>query len=192
MHLIFLRDTRGAAMIEFAIVAPVLLLMIVGGLGIGHTLYVKSVLDGEMQKAGRDMSLEDAAGDARRGAIQDRVRKQVREVINNAKIDFEISSFHDYRNAENRVEEYTDSNHDGKCNAGEAYVDANNNGTWDVKGGSNSIGGSKDVVLLTANVSYPSFLPYGQSLGIMRVTSSTLLRNQPSNDQAAAPMRTCS
>ncbi|WP_165911433.1 TadE/TadG family type IV pilus assembly protein [Sphingomonas sp. PP-CC-3A-396] len=179
-------------MIEFAIVAPVLLLMIVGGLGIGHTLYVKSVLDGEMQKAGRDMSLEDAAGDARRGAIQDRVRKQVREVINNAKIDFEISSFHDYRNAENRVEEYTDSNHDGKCNAGEAYVDANNNGTWDVKGGSNSIGGSKDVVLLTANVSYPSFLPYGQSLGIMRVTSSTLLRNQPSNDQAAAPMRTCS
>ncbi len=192
MHLPFVRDTRGAAMIEFAIVAPVLLLMIVGGLGIGHTLYVKSVLDGEMQKAARDTSLEDAAGDARREAIQDRVRAQVRKVINNATIDFELSSFHDYRNAENRVEEYTDGNHDGKCNNGETYVDANNNGNWDVKGGSNSIGGSKDVVLLTAKVSYPTFLPYGQSSGMMKVASSTLLRNQPSNDQAAAPMRTCS
>lgn len=189
---LILRDRRGAAMIEFAIVAPVLLLMIVGGLGVGHTLYVKSILDGEMQKAARDTSMEDAAGDARRAAIQDQVRKQVRQVINNAKVDFEISSFHDYRNAENRTEEYTDGNHDGRCNNGETYVDANNNGTWDISGGSNTIGGSKDVVLLSATVSYPSFLPYGQNAGMMKVSSSTLLRNQPSNDQAAAPMRTCS
>jgi Flp pilus assembly protein TadG len=179
-------------MMEFVIVAPVLLLMIVGGLGVGHTMYVKSVLDGEMQKAARDTSLEDAAGDARRAVIQDRVRTQVRQVIKDARVDFEMRSFHDYRNAANRVEEYTDSNHDGKCNSGESYVDANNNGSWDLKGGSDTVGGSKDVVLLSATVSYPSFLPYGQNSGDMKIVSSTLLRNQPSNDQASAPLRSCS
>ena len=185
------RDTRGAALMEFAIVAPVLLLLIVGGLGAGHTMYVQSVLNGEMQKAARDTTLEDASGDARRAAIQARVRSQVQEVINNATVDFALTSFHDYRNAANRAEEYTDSNHDGTCNNGESYVDANNNGSWDLQGGTAGIGGSKDVVLLKATVSYPSFLPYGQRSGMMTLTSSTLLRNQPSSDQAAAPLRTC-
>lgn len=177
---------------EFALVAPLLLLMIVGGLGAGHTLYVKSVLDGEMQKAARDTSLEDASSETRRTAIQDRVRTQVQQVIRGARIDFAINSFHDYRNVENRAEEYNDSNRDGTCNKGETYVDANNNGSWDLQGGSDKVGGSKDVVLLKATVTYASFLPYGQNRGQMNVTSSTLLRNQPSNDQAPAPLRTCS
>lgn len=189
---LILDDTRGAAMMEFAIVAPVLLLMIIGGLGAGHTLYVKSVLDGEMQKAARDTGLEDAGSEARQSAIQAVVRDQVRRVITGAKIDFAMKSFHDYRNAKNRAEEYVDSNHDGACNNGESYVDANNSGTWDVEGGTDGIGGSKDVVLLTAVVTYPSFLPFGQNKGLMKLTSSTLLRNQPANDQAAAPLRTCS
>lgn len=186
-----LRDTRAAALMEFAIVAPVLLLLVVGGLGVGHTLYVQSVLDGEMQKAARDTSLEDASGDARRTVIQDRVRTQVHQLIKDADVDFELTSFHDYRDADVRSEEYTDANHDGTCNAGETYVDANNNGAWDRQGGKTGVGGSKDVVLLKAKVSYASFLPFGQSKGRMNLVSMTLLRNQPSSDQAAAPLRTC-
>ena len=184
-------DARGAAMMEFAIVAPVLLLMIIGGLGLGHTMYVQSVLDGEMQKAARDTTLEDATGEARRLVIQNRVRTQVNEVINDADVDFTMIAFHDYRNAQSRAEEYYDGDHDGHCNHGESYVDANNNGSWDLQGGTAGVGGSKDVVLMTATVSYPSFLPYGQSGGDMVLKSSTLLRNQPASDQAAAPLRTC-
>ena len=187
----FLRDTRGAALMEFAIVAPVLLTMIVGGLGAGHTLYVQSVLDGEMQKAARDTSLEDASAAQRRTVIQDRVRDQVHQLIKDARIDFELTSFRDYRDADVRVEEYKDSNHDGTCNRGETYVDANNNGSWDRQGGTADIGGSKDVVLLKAKVSYASFLPFGQSRGQMNLVSTTLLRNQPSSDQAPAPLGTC-
>ncbi len=186
------RDTRGAAMIEFVIVSPVLMLLIIGGLAFGHRLYVKSVLEGEMQKAARDTSLEDAGSDVRRALIQDRVRMQVLRVINSARVEFELTSFHDYRNAQNRVEEYVDSNHDGRCNKGETYVDANNNGAWDLEGGTEGVGGSKDVVLLTATVSYASFLPMVQGNGILKVVSSTLLRNQPASDQAPAPLRTCS
>lgn len=187
-----LRDVRGAAMMEFAIVAPVLLMLIVGGLGAGHTLYVKTLLDGELQKAARDTGLEDAGSSDRRAEIQDRVRSQVRRVIANADVDFTMTAFRDYRNAENRTEEFKDSNHDGRCNNGETYVDANGNGTFDLKGGrANEVGGSKDVLLLSAVASYPSFIPFGQTRGLMRVTATTLLRNQPVSDQAAAPLGTC-
>ncbi len=188
----FLRDTRGAALMEFAIVAPVLLTMIVGGLGAGHTLYVQSVLDGEMQKAARDMSLEDASAEDRQTEIENRVRDQVHKLVRGADVDFEMTSYRDYRDADAKAEEYVDSNHDGTCNKAESYVDANNNGSWDRDGGSATIGGSKDVVLLKAKVAYASFLPFGQTRGRMLLTSTTLLRNQPSSDQAAAPMRSCS
>jgi len=184
-------DTRGAAMIEFAIVAPVLILMIIGGLAAGHTLYVKSVLDGEMQKASRDTSLEDAAGDARRTAIQDRVRQQVRQVIKNGRVDFKLTSFQDYKNVEQVFEEYTDGNHNGTCDNDESFVDGNKNGVWDRKGGFDGVGGSKDVVVMTATLTYASILPFGQNANGMKVESSTLLRNQPSVDQAAAPMGVC-
>ena len=50
---------------------------------------------------------------------------------------------------------------------------------------------AEDVVLLKAKVSYASFLPFGQSRGQMNLVSTTLLRNQPSSDQAPAPLGTC-
>ena len=50
-----LRDEqRGATLIEFAIVAPVLCLMLMGAFDIAHSLYVRTVTEGIMQKAGRD------------------------------------------------------------------------------------------------------------------------------------------
>lgn len=188
------RDTRGAAMIEFAIVAPVLLLFVFGGLDAGHTLYVKSILEGELQKAARDTSLESASDPVRRAAIQERVRAAIRTVMTTANVQFRLTSFHDYLNVQNRVEDYNDANHDGMCNNGEGYVDANNNNRWDLDTGTDGVGGSKDVVQITATVTYPRIINPMLVTGspTVALTASTLLRNQPASDQNAAPMRQCS
>ncbi|MGE4411843.1 MAG: TadE/TadG family type IV pilus assembly protein, partial [Sphingobium sp.] len=52
------RDERAATLIEFAFVAPVLCILLLGAFDVGHTLYMTSVLQGVVQKAARDSGLE--------------------------------------------------------------------------------------------------------------------------------------
>lgn len=187
------RDSRGTTVVEFALVAPVLLLLSLGGLELAHMMYVRSILQGQTQKAGRDMSLEDAADAVRQEQIEGQVRSAVLAVVSSGSVTFAKTSFHDYRNAHDRMEEYSDSNHNGRCDSGEAFVDANNNSTWDTDTGVDGRGGAKDVVLLTATATYPR-LALGKLFASdpdVKLTASTVLRNQPSDEQAAAPMRTC-
>src|SRR3546814_3699813 len=51
-------DASGNTIVEFAFVGPVLVLLLMGTLDVGHTLYMQAVLQGVMQKAARDSALE--------------------------------------------------------------------------------------------------------------------------------------
>lgn len=190
---IFARAQRGSAIVEFAIVTPVLLLFILGGVEISHTLYVQSVLTGQLQKAARDMSLEDASATVRQTAITQTVTDQVHMIIPGAIVTIVPKSYHDYANAANPAEEYSDADHDGLCDHGETFIDSNRNGHWDADGGVAGRGGAKDVVLLVATATYDR-LPLGQFVTgnpRMHLTASTLIRNQPSDVQADPPTGTC-
>jgi len=186
-------DQRGIALVEFALVAPVFLLMVLGGLELLHTMYVRSVLTGQLQKASRDLSLEDASATVRQEAIRTTVESAVRNVMPTATVTMVSKSFHDYTNAANPAEELSDANHNGKCDKGEAFIDSNRNGTWDQDGSAEGRGGAKDVVLLTATVSYDR-LPLAQLFGNgpkIEMSAKTLLRNQPSDQQADPPTVIC-
>lgn len=187
------RQCDGTALIEFAIVLPVLLLLVLGGLEIGHTMYVNSILVGQVQKAGRDLTLEGSGSAAAQTAIENNVTNMIHQVIGTAQVSYQILSFHDYANAANRAEEFGDTNHDGKCDNGETFVDSNANGSWDADGSVSGRGGSKDVVLLTATVTYPRLL-LGRTFAAsptVTMQASTLLRNQPSATQSQPPTGTC-
>ena len=56
------RADGGAALTEFGLISPVLFLLLFGGFDVGHTLYMRTVLEGAVQKAARDASLESASG----------------------------------------------------------------------------------------------------------------------------------
>ncbi len=189
----FWRNTRAASILEFAILAPVFLTLLLGGLDASYNYYVKAVLDGEVQKAARDFSLEGATDPVRNAEIQQRLRTSVKNVMSSAEVDLALRHYHDYRDASAGMEEFTDTNHDGVCNHSEAYVDANNNGRFDLDSGLDGIGGSRDVLVLIATASYPRLLMSSFVFGAGRtvLTSKTMLRNQPASDQTAAPVRNC-
>src|SRR3546814_8105467 len=52
-------DASGNTIVEFAFVGPVLVLLLMGTLDVGHTLYMQAVLQGVMQKAARDSRSEE-------------------------------------------------------------------------------------------------------------------------------------
>ncbi len=140
---------EGGAAIEFAIVAPVFLLMMLGVFDIGQMAYAKAILNGAVAKAARDGSLETAdttAADAK-------VAAAIKPILPNAIITSTRSSFYDFADI-NRAEKFTDKNGDGTCNNGEPYVDENRNGSWDANIGVAGNGGAGDVVLYTVTVKY--------------------------------------
>lgn len=177
-------DRDGTTLIEFAIVAPVLLLMIMGLFDMAHTQYSSSVLHGAMQKAGRDLTLENA--NSQQVNIDQRVTDQIRTVMpSDATIDLEKLSFFEFADV-SEPEEFTDLNNDGICNNNEPYIDANENGGWDEDRGRDGIGGARDVVLYTATVTYPRLFPMYSMAGLsdtVTIEASTVLRNQPFDEQ---------
>lgn len=183
---------RGSALVEFAMIAPVFLLLILGGLNLCHTMYVRSVLTGQLQKASRDLSLEDASAVTRQAVIAAAVQTAVRNVMPSATVTLVPTAYRDYANV-GRPEEFNDGNHDGKCNNKESFVDNNRNGVWDTDSGEAGRGGAKDVVMLTATATYDR-LPLAAMFSAgpkVELTAKTLIRNQPNDQQADPPSGIC-
>ncbi len=180
-------DRRGATLLEFAFVAPVMMLMITGFADACYRGYVTATLQGAVQKVGRDSTLETAS--ANLAAIDGKLETIVKKVSNNATFTWQRKVFKSFANV-GELEDYTDANTNGAYDVGECYVDVNENSVRD-GGGKDGPGGARDVVLLTVEARYPRIFPMAGLLGwpsYQQVTASTVLRNQPYGDMSAAPV----
>ena len=172
-------DRAGLAAVEFAIITPALMLMLFGSLEFGLNVYMRAVVEGAMQKAARNSSLQSAQGG--QAAIDAMVTNQVQSIMPSATVSFDRDNYSTFSKV-NKPEDFTDTNSNGSYDAGECFQDVNGNITWDSDGGRDGIGGANDVVEYTATVRYPSFIPGGAALGISpttTITAKTVLRNQP-------------
>lgn len=177
-------DTRGATAVEFALIMPVLLTLVLGTFELGLAQYLRSVLEGAMQQAGRNSSLQ--SGTTAQGTIDTYVRSQVQSVFPGATVTFARSNYTTFSEV-SAPEGFTDSNANGRYDGGECFVDQNGNRQWDADRAMSGLGGANDVVLYTATVTYASTLPiagFGLS-PVQRLTASTTLRNQPYSSQTS-------
>jgi len=174
-----LRESKGAATVEFALISPVMVLVLMGLFDMGYTLYAGVMLQGALQEAARNSTVEGASEAL--GTIDDAVEKQVHRVVPNADLDFTRKSYSNFSDV-GLAEDYTDTNGNGACDAGEPYEDANGNGSWDQDRGSNGLGGARDAVLYTVTMTYRRPFPMASLIGLPEnVTNeaTTVLRNQP-------------
>ncbi|MEG3151456.1 TadE/TadG family type IV pilus assembly protein [Sphingomonas sp. ZT3P38] len=192
-------DRRGATIVEFAIIAPVVGLLLLGAFDTAHSLYMRSVLQGIVQKVARDSALETGTAAAQQTVLDNKVRASVRAIANNATITITRRFYRTFSEAAAaQAEVWTDTDHNGTCNANEPYEDANNNNEWDRDGGNAGQGGAKDKTLYTVALSYPRFFPLNNIIGgsnTTRINASTVLSNQPYADQGSygtPTVRNCS
>jgi Flp pilus assembly protein TadG len=183
------RDLRGVSALEFAFVAPVMCLLLVGAFDIAHGLYVTATVQGIVQKTSRDSSLESGSTTAAATAIDNRVRAQVLALANNGTVAFKRRYYRTFTLAQTAIAEtWNEGNGNGRCDNGEGYQDANGNGVWDADGGDAGQGGAKDKTVYTVTVSHQHLLPVWKYIGgsnMQTITASTVLQNQPYGDQAS-------
>lgn len=178
------RDARGAALIEFALIAPVFVLLLMGLFDFGMQVYGRSLVQGAMQEAARNATLEGADVDLDELDLE--VESQVRNILPNAEFDFDRTNYANFSDV-SQPEEFTDNNGDGVCNANEPFEDVNGNGSWDADRGSEGLGGARDAVLYEVTVEYDRMFPLASLMDWdpkVTVEASTVLRNQPFDAQA--------
>ncbi len=178
-----LRDERGAYMIEFAMVLPTFLLLVMGIFDIGMQMYAKSVLAGAVEQAARLNTLE--TNNTNQTAIDQIVRDQVGRVARYGTLSFSRQNYQDFSSV-GQPEKFTDSNSNGVRNSGECFTDSNGNGVWDADSGGSGQGGASDVVVYRANLTFDRLFPLWKMLGEPQrktITISTVLRNQPFSNQ---------
>ncbi|MFM6832748.1 MAG: TadE/TadG family type IV pilus assembly protein [Novosphingobium sp.] len=174
-----MQDTSGVTVVEFALIAPVLLVLLMGTYDVGYQLYASSVLQGALQKAGRDSTIEGA--ETASSTIDQRVTDQIRMVVPNATLAYTRKAYATFGNV-SKPEDFTDLNSNGVCDKGEPYEDINSNNKWDTDRGKSGQGGAKDAVLYSVTMTYPRPLAVAPMLGMsntITVKTETVLRNQP-------------
>ena len=199
-----LRDRRGATIIEFAIIFPVMMMLIMGLGELLYQEYIQAVLNGAVQKAGRDSGIQGGADQA--GTIDASVVNMVGTMMpaptQNCSGQASMaatwcSTRKNYDTfTEVAPEPFNDTNGDKRCDNGESYTDENANNQWDADPGATGQGGANDVTLYTMVLTYPRFFPVAGLLGFSNtatLTSSTLLKNQPYAAQTitTSVTRTC-
>ena len=183
------RDARGAAIVEFALVAPTTILLMMGVFELGHTMYVQSIVNGAMQEAGRDSTIENA----QLSAIEDKARNRIGTISPNAEISFK-RAFHSSYALIDRYEPFNDLDGDGRCNNGDPFEDLNGNGIRDRARGQDGQGDARDVVVFQVDVVYKRMFPMPSLSGWSEtntVTGRTLLRNQPFNTSVGSDLGNC-
>lgn len=191
-------DETGISVTEFGLISPAIIVMLLGTMDAGHTLYMRTIVDGAIQDLARDSALEDGQILAKQEAVDQRITRQIQKLNKNANVGVTRRYYRNFTQAFNaEAEEFTDTNSNGTCDNGEPFIDANLNETWDADGADEGQGQAKDVAIVTVTVTYDRLFPMANLIGLpeqITIGANTVLANQPWAEQqqyGSAQTRNC-
>lgn len=183
------RDRRGATLVEFALVAPVMLLLMMGLGDLLYQEYAQSILTGAVQKAARDSGIEGGAANTATidGTVIGLIGAVIKNPANNCAANPTSAAWCSVRKSYDSFsavapEPFVDTNGNGVRDAGECFTDENGNGAWDQDPGLNGQGGASAVTLYKMTITYPRIFPVAKMFGwpsTNTISATSLLKNQP-------------
>jgi TadE-like protein len=178
------RDEEGSPAVEFALAAPVLLLVMAAIIEFGMIVLVTVLMEGGLREAARwGITGQTPEGGDRAAHILEVVADRTLGLVDVNKI-IAYPTFDDV----GRGEDFVDGNGNGTYDSGETFKDCNGNGKRDKDRGKSDAGGSGDVVyqidydwpLLTGLMA-----PLIGKEGKFHVQASGIVRNEPWDGSAA-------
>jgi Flp pilus assembly protein TadG len=182
-------DRRGAAIVEAAFIAPMLIMILMVFFDFLYNFEAASKLEGTIQQAARMATI----GDKTESQVDDFIRNQLTQFNSGATITINKSNYYQFSNVSKSEKLVTDSAPLGVWNTGDCYEDLNNNGKWDTVAGRSGLGGSDDILFYRVQMSYPRVVPLYGFLGwsnTQTLSANTIMRNQPYAVQAI-PIQKC-
>jgi Flp pilus assembly protein TadG len=176
-------DGRGATIVEFAMIIPVLVGLLLSILEVGYQGYVTAVVQGALSKASRQVTV----GNRTAADVVTTIKSEVQGVVPAQYVTVSTRRYYNFSNVGKPEKITSDTDPKGAFNLGDCFEDANNNGGYDATPGDTGVGSADDIVYYTVNVVYPNLTPVGALLswGPPRsVAATTVIRNQPFTSRA--------
>jgi Flp pilus assembly pilin Flp len=180
------RDQRGVNVVEFALVAAPLVLVLLVIIDFGYRLYLEVVVEGTINKAARRATV----GGVNSANIDAFVTSQLVAFSKNATIKVDKKSYYEFSGVGKPEKITQDANQNGKIDAGDCFQDDNRTGSYDSDRGKAGLGSSDDIIYYKVTVTFPRLVPLGKFLGLAStetITANTVLRNQPFGSQTTPP-----
>jgi Flp pilus assembly protein TadG len=177
------RDEGGITLVEFALVSPVLLMMMLALIDLGFRSYVSMQLQGTLDQAARKVTV----GSVTTSSINSFVQQRMTAIIRTATVTVAEKNYDTFSHVGKPEPITTDTAPIGTYNKGDCFLDINGNGTWDSDSAESGTGSGDDVVYYTATVTFPALMPLGRLLGwpsTETVSATMMMRNQPYAAQA--------
>lgn len=178
----FIGGNEGVAAVEFAMVAPVLFLLIFGITEFSLIMYATSIIEGATTNSSRmGKTGYTEAGMTREEMIYDIIKDEAGSLFNPDHLVITAKAYNDYDDI-GVAEDYDDNNGNGTYDVGDTLYDTNGNGVWDSDIGAAGLGGAGDVVVYTVSYPWELFTPLIGSMfenSTYTITTSIVVKNEP-------------
>lgn len=174
----------GSPGVEFAFVAPPLMMILIGIVEVALVLAANILMEGAVRQAARfGLTGYVPAGTTRAAYIQQIIANDTAGLINVANMTVSTMIYPSFANV-HQPEPFVDANGNSVKDAAESYTDVNGNGQWDADMGKAGLGGPGDIVLYTFKYTWPVITPLlkpilGGNDNVLHLQADVVVRNEP-------------
>lgn len=177
------RHEDGIAALEFAIISPVLMLLVMGTMEVALILTAQVLMESATYSASRVGKTGQVATDSTREAtIKNEIARIGGLLMEPSKIVVTSTYYNNFDEIE-KPEPFEDNNSNGKRDNGEPFTDWNGNGKYDLVSGDAGYGAREKVVVYTSSYDWTLFTPLISRFlgtdGKMTISARAVVRNEP-------------
>lgn len=176
-------SNEGASAVEFALIAPVLILLSIGMIEISLMMLTQNIMESATFTASRTGKTGfTAEGKTREQTIIDALTDTASGLLNVGLINIESQSYNEFGDV-GQPEPYIDANANGTRDNGENFTDVNGNGQYDTDMGADGAGNAGQIVVYTVTYPWHIATPLMNTImgtnGTFTLTARTVVRNEP-------------
>lgn len=172
---------KGVTAIEFAFIAPVLLMVIMGTMEIALMMYAQNMMEGSAflgSRTGKTGYVEE--GMTQEETILQTINNRAGILLDTDNINITSKSYSEFGDV-GQPEPFVDTNENGVRDYGENYTDINGDGEYSEDMGVEGYGLAVEITMYTITYDWPIFSPLLQPFfgASKTLTATTVVKNEP-------------
>ena len=175
------RNNEGVTAVEFALIAPVLLLMVMGTTEVGLMMFAQNVMEGSAFSGSRTGKTGYVAdGLTQEETIVQTINERAGVLMDTDNISVTSLTYSEFGDV-GQPEPFVDTNGNGVRDYGENYTDVNGDGEYSDDMGIAGFGTGQEITMYTITYDWPIFSPLLQPImgETKTLTAVTVVKNEP-------------
>lgn len=179
----YIKGEEGIFSVEFALVTPIMIMIMFGIIEIGMVMFTQSLMEGALRDASRyGVTGQVVDPNERLTQIEKLISDRTLGLVDMDTAQIDVLTYPSFGRI-GEGEAYLDGDANGQYDLGETFTDENGNGVWDEDIGVSGPGSAGDVVLYRIRYNWPLLTQFMSEFigaqGELPLSASVAVRNEP-------------